>query len=64
MDKESAEELSSLYGLVTNVYLAPDIKTAEAAKVIENIRARPEHRAHERTIDPLPPHGNRARRKF
>ena len=25
MDKESAQELSALYGLVTNVYLAPDI---------------------------------------
>ena len=38
MDKETGEELSALYGLVTKVYLAPNIKTAEAAKVIENIQ--------------------------
>jgi UDP-N-acetyl-D-glucosamine/UDP-N-acetyl-D-galactosamine dehydrogenase len=38
MDEESTKSLSELYGLVTNVYVAPDIKTAEAAKVIENIQ--------------------------
>ena len=31
MDKQTLETLSELYGLVTNVYQAPDIKTAEAA---------------------------------
>ena len=38
MDKETLDELSALYGLITTVYRAPDIKTAEAAKVIENIQ--------------------------
>ena len=38
MDKETGEILSELYGLVTEVYLAEDICTAEAAKVIENIQ--------------------------
>jgi UDPglucose 6-dehydrogenase/UDP-N-acetyl-D-galactosamine dehydrogenase len=38
MDKQSLDQLSELYGLITNVYQAPDIKTAEAAKVIENIQ--------------------------
>jgi UDPglucose 6-dehydrogenase/UDP-N-acetyl-D-galactosamine dehydrogenase len=38
MDKETLDELSALYGLVTTVYRAPDIRTAEAAKVIENIQ--------------------------
>jgi UDPglucose 6-dehydrogenase/UDP-N-acetyl-D-galactosamine dehydrogenase len=38
MDKESTDALCELYELVTNVYRAPDIKTAEAAKVIENIQ--------------------------
>lgn len=38
MDKQSLDQLSELYGLITNVYRAPDIKTAEAAKVIENIQ--------------------------
>jgi UDPglucose 6-dehydrogenase/UDP-N-acetyl-D-galactosamine dehydrogenase len=38
MDKETLDELSALYGLITIVYQAPDIKTAEAAKVIENIQ--------------------------
>ncbi|MEI6842813.1 MAG: hypothetical protein WCK53_16210 [Methanomicrobiales archaeon] len=37
MDKKSTDDLCELYALVTNVYRAPDIKTAEAAKVIENI---------------------------
>ncbi len=38
MDDESAEILADLYRLITNVFLAKDIKTAEAAKVIENIQ--------------------------
>lgn len=37
-DSESLETLKELYGLITNVYCAPNIKTAEAAKVIENIQ--------------------------
>ena len=38
MDKETTENLAGLYGLITNVYKVADIKTAEAAKVIENIQ--------------------------
>jgi len=38
MDEETAEILAKLYGLITTVYKAKDIKTAEAAKVIENIQ--------------------------
>ena len=38
MDEETTEILADLYGLITNVYRAKDIKTAEAAKVIENIQ--------------------------
>ena len=38
MDKESTSKLTELYSKITNVYKAPDIKTAEAAKVIENIQ--------------------------
>ena len=38
MDDETTEILAGLYGLITNVYKAKDIKTAEAAKVIENIQ--------------------------
>ena len=38
MDEETTEILADLYGLITNVYKAKDIKTAEAAKVIENIQ--------------------------
>ncbi len=38
MDAESTSLLAELYGLITNVYAARDIKTAEAAKVIENIQ--------------------------
>ena len=38
MDDETTENLAALYGLITNVYKAKDIKTAEAAKVIENIQ--------------------------
>jgi UDPglucose 6-dehydrogenase/UDP-N-acetyl-D-galactosamine dehydrogenase len=35
MGVESADRLAGLYGLVTSVYRAKDIKTAEAAKAIE-----------------------------
>jgi UDPglucose 6-dehydrogenase/UDP-N-acetyl-D-galactosamine dehydrogenase len=38
MDEETAEALVLLYGLVTTPYLAKNIKTAEAAKAIENIQ--------------------------
>jgi UDPglucose 6-dehydrogenase/UDP-N-acetyl-D-galactosamine dehydrogenase len=38
MDEETTETLAELYGLITNVYKAKDIKTVEAAKVIENIQ--------------------------
>jgi len=38
MDKESTNTLSDLYGTITTVYKTKDIKTAEAAKVIENIQ--------------------------
>jgi len=38
MDTKTLDSLSELYGLVTNVYRAPDIRTAEAAKVIENVQ--------------------------
>ena len=38
MDEETTENLAELYGLITNVYKAKDIRTAEAAKVIENIQ--------------------------
>ncbi|HJH27134.1 MAG TPA: nucleotide sugar dehydrogenase, partial [Methanophagales archaeon] len=38
MDNETTEKLAELYGLITHVYKAKDIKTAEAAKVIENIQ--------------------------
>jgi len=38
MDMEATEILAELYGLVTTVYKTKDIKTAEAAKVIENIQ--------------------------
>ncbi len=38
MDPATTECLAALYGLVTNVYVARDIQTAEAAKVIENIQ--------------------------
>ncbi|MDO8871970.1 MAG: nucleotide sugar dehydrogenase [Methanoregula sp.] len=38
MDKKTTDDLVELYGLVTNVYRAPDIRTAEAAKVIENVQ--------------------------
>jgi len=38
MDAKTTETLAELYGLITNIYKAKDIKTAEAAKVIENIQ--------------------------
>lgn len=38
MDKETLDQLAELYGLITNVYKAPTIKTAEASKVIENVQ--------------------------
>ena len=38
MDDDTTEVLAALYGLITNVYKARDIRTAEAAKVIENIQ--------------------------
>jgi len=38
MDEETTEILAEIYGLVTTVYKAQNIKTAEAAKVIENIQ--------------------------
>ena len=38
MDSETTEALSSLYGMITTVYEAKDIRTAEAAKVIENVQ--------------------------
>ncbi|NAT11174.1 hypothetical protein C4E22_06495 [ANME-1 cluster archaeon AG-394-G06] len=38
MDVDTTEVLAELYGLITNVYKARDIRTAEAAKVIENIQ--------------------------
>lgn len=38
MDEKTLDRLADLYSLVTKVYRAPTIKTAEAAKVIENIQ--------------------------
>jgi UDP-N-acetyl-D-galactosamine dehydrogenase len=38
MDNETTAALAELYGRVTTVYVAKNIKTAEAAKVIENIQ--------------------------
>lgn len=38
MDKETAELLSKLYGKITKTYIAEDIRTAETAKVIENVQ--------------------------
>lgn len=38
MDEETTNALSALYGLITTVYRAKDIRTAEGAKVIENIQ--------------------------
>ena len=38
MDDDTTERLAELYGIITNVYKAKDIRTVEAAKVIENIQ--------------------------
>jgi UDPglucose 6-dehydrogenase/UDP-N-acetyl-D-galactosamine dehydrogenase len=38
MDDETTDFLAAVYGKITTVYKAKDIKTAEAAKVIENIQ--------------------------
>ena len=38
MNKKTLDSLSELYGLITNVYPVENIKTAEAAKVIENVQ--------------------------
>jgi len=38
MDEATTKTLAELYGLITNVYIAKDIRTAEAAKVIENVQ--------------------------
>jgi UDP-N-acetyl-D-galactosamine dehydrogenase len=38
MDAGTAESVAQLYGRITDVYIARDIRTAEAAKVIENIQ--------------------------
>ena len=38
MDEETTDIVSKLYGRITTVYAAKDIRTAEAAKVIENIQ--------------------------
>ena len=38
MDEESTRLLAELYGLITHVFVTRNIKTAEAAKVIENIQ--------------------------
>lgn len=38
MDPETTERMARLYSLITKVYRAPDIRTAEAAKVVENIQ--------------------------
>jgi len=42
LDEETTQLVADLYRLVTgSVYCAPDIRTAEAAKIIENIKSRP-----------------------
>jgi len=38
MDEETTDVLAGLYDLITTVFKAKDIRTAEAAKVIENIQ--------------------------
>ena len=38
MDEETTDFLAGVYGKITSVFKAKDIKTAEAAKVIENIQ--------------------------
>jgi len=37
-DEETTDILAKLYGCITKVYVAEDIRTAESAKVIENIQ--------------------------
>ena len=38
MDKETTDDMAALYSQITTVYHAKDIRTAEAAKVVENIQ--------------------------
>ncbi|MCX6690961.1 MAG: nucleotide sugar dehydrogenase [Methanoregula sp.] len=38
MDKETTDDMAALYSLITTVYLAKDSRTAEAARVVENIQ--------------------------
>lgn len=38
MDKETLDKLADIYGKITTIFKAYDIKTAEAAKVIENVQ--------------------------
>ncbi|AGB02190.1 nucleotide sugar dehydrogenase [Methanoregula formicica] len=38
MDPATTSRMAGIYGLITKVYCAPDIRTAEAAKVVENIQ--------------------------
>ena len=38
IDNQTTDTIAELYGTITNVYKTKDIKTAEAAKVIENIQ--------------------------
>jgi len=38
MNSQTADRLAAVYGLITKVYIAENIKTAEAAKVIENVQ--------------------------
>jgi len=38
MDEETVNKIAEVYGTITNIYKTTDIKTAEAAKVIENIQ--------------------------
>jgi UDP-N-acetyl-D-galactosamine dehydrogenase len=38
MDAQTTKTLATLYGLITTVFIARNIKTAEAAKVIENVQ--------------------------
>ena len=38
MDSRTLQDLAEIYGKITTVYRAKDIRTAEAAKVIENIQ--------------------------
>ncbi len=38
MDERTTKRLAAIYGKITTVHIAKDIKTAEAAKVIENVQ--------------------------